>query len=115
MASAELHMPPGSRLGYHILVAGGQLELALNGTVIARVDRPTGDGDQWHIADLPPGLHRLDLTARNLGTERYNAEVRLWVGDAGSPSWRTIFTYRNSRRPSDTESGNSVTVRVGMA
>ncbi len=115
MASTEMHMPAGSRLGYHIQVAGGQMELALDGMVIARVDRPTSDGDHWYVADLTPGVHRLDLTVRNLGTERYNAEVRLWVGDPGSPTWRTIFTYRNSRRPSDVEAGHSVTVRVAGA
>lgn len=115
MANAELSMPAGSRLGYSIEVAAGQLEMALDGTVIARVDRPMSDGDQWYIADLSPGTHRLDLTARNLGTERYNAEVRLWMGDPGSPSWKTIFTYRSSRRPSDTEAGHSVMVRVGAA
>jgi hypothetical protein len=113
MANAELTMPAGSRLGYRIEVAAGQLELSLDGMVIARVDRPISDGDQWHIADLSPGVHRLDLAARNLGTERYNAEVRLWVGDPASPTWKTIFTYRSSRRPSDTESGHSVMVRVG--
>lgn len=115
MTNAELRMPAGSRLGYHIEVAGGQVELALDGSVIARVDRPISDGDQWYVADLTPGVHRLDLTARNLGTERYNAEVRLWVGDPGSPTWKTIFTYRNSRKPSDIEAGHSVTVRVGTA
>jgi hypothetical protein len=115
MANAELSMPAGSRLGYAIEVAAGQLELSLDGTVIARVDRPGSDGDRWHIADLAPGLHRLDLTARNLGSERYNGEVRLWVGDAGSPSWKTIFTYRSSRKPSDTGAGHSVMIRVGTA
>lgn len=115
MTTAELTMPPGSRLGYHIEVAGGQMELLLDGTVIARVDRPTSEGGQWYIADLPPGVHRLDLAARNLGSERYNAEVRLWVGDPGSPSWKTIFTYRSSRRASDTEAGHSVMVRVAAA
>ena len=112
MTSAELFMPAGSRLGYHIEVAGGQMELSLDGTVIARVDRPTTDGDHWYLADLTPGLHRLDLAARNLGTERYNAEVRLWVGDPQAPTWKTIFTYRSSRRPSDTGAGHSVAVRV---
>jgi hypothetical protein len=112
MANSELTMPAGSRLGYRIEVAGGQLELSLDGMVIARVDRPTSDGEHWHIADLAPGVHRLDLTARNLGQERYNAEVRLWVGDPGSPSWKTIFSYRNSRRPSDTEAAHSVILRV---
>lgn len=113
MANAELTMPAGSRLGYHIEVAGGQMELSLDGTVIARVDRPMSDGDQWYIAELTPGVHRLELAARNLGTERYNAEVRLWVGDPGAPTWKTVFTYRSSGRPSDIGAGHSVAVRVG--
>lgn len=113
MTSAELSMPPGARLGYHIAVASGQLELALDGTVIARVDRPLSDGDQWYVADLTPGVHRLDLTVKNLGSEKYNAEVRLWVGNPESPSWRTIFTYRSSRRPADIGAGHSVRINVG--
>ncbi len=112
MANAELSMPPGSKLGYHIAVAAGELELALDGTVIARVDRPLSDDDQWYVADLKPGMHRLDLTARNLGPERYNAEVRLWVGDPNAPSWKTVFTYRSSGKPSDTGAGHTVRVSV---
>ncbi len=115
MANTELSMPAGSKLGYRIEVAAGQLELALDGTVIARVDRPLSDGDQWYIADLTPGVHRLDLTARNLGAERYNAEVRLWVGDPHAPTWKTVFTYRSSGKPSDTGAGHTVRLNVGGA
>ncbi len=112
MPNAEINLPPGAKLGYYIAVAGGEFELSLDGAVIARVDRALSEEDQWYIADLKPGIHQLDLTARNLGQERYNAEVRLWVGDPQKPSWRTIFTYRNSGKPSDTGAGHSVRLKV---
>lgn len=112
MPNAEISLPPGAKLGYHIAVASGEFELALDGTVIARVDRPLTDGDQWYITHLKPGIHRLDLTARNLGAERYNAEVRLWVGDPKAPTWKTVFTYRSSGRPSGTGAGHTVRLNV---
>ena len=112
MSNAEISLPPGAQLGYRIAVASGEFELAIDGTVIARVDRPLADGERWHITDLTPGLHRLDLTARNLGPERYNAEVLLWVGDARAPTWKTIFTYRSSGKSSDSGAGHTVKLHV---
>jgi hypothetical protein len=111
--NTEIVLPPGARLGYSIAVAAGECELALNGTVIARVDRPLSDGDQWYVSQLTPGVHRLDLTARNLGPERYNAEVRLWVGDPKAPIWKTVFTYRSNGKPGNTGSGHTVRLSVG--
>lgn len=113
MPSAEIDLPPGAQLGYAIAVTSGEFELALDGTVIARVDRPLGDGNRWYIAHLKPGVHRLDLTARNLGPERYNAEVRLWVGDPQAPTWKTVFTYRSSGKPGDTWGAHTVRLDVG--
>lgn len=114
MPNSEISLPPGAKLGYHIAVAAGECELALDGMVIARVDRPLSDGE-WHISQLPPGVHRLDLTARNLGTERYNAEIRLWVGDPNAPLWKTIFTYRSSGKPADTGTGHTLKLHVAPA
>jgi hypothetical protein len=110
--NTEIVLPPGARLGYSIAVAAGECELALNGTVIARVDRPLSDGDQWYVSQLPPGVHRLDLTARNLGPERYNAEVRLWVGDPKAPLWKTVFTYRSNGKQRDTGAGHTLRLNV---
>ncbi|MBI2404136.1 MAG: hypothetical protein HYV20_15650 [Gemmatimonadetes bacterium] len=83
--------------------------------MIARVDRPLRDGDQWQVSQLKPWVHRLDLTARNLGAERYNAEVRLWVGDPKAPTWKTIYTYRSSGKPADTGAGHTVRLNVAPA
>jgi len=112
--SAEITLPPGARLGYSlaVAVAAGECELALDGTVIARVDRPLSDGDQWYVSQLQPGVHRLDLTARNLGAERYNAEVRLWMGDPHAPIWKTVFTYRSNGKPGDTGAGHTLRLNV---
>ncbi len=115
MPNAEISLPPGAQLGYKIAVASGEFELALDGTVIARLDRPLTDGDHWYITNLNPGVHRLDLTARNLGAERYNAEVLLWVGDPDAPTWKTVFTYRSSGKPSDTGAGHTVRLNVAPA
>jgi hypothetical protein len=112
MPNSEIHLPTGAKLGYYIAVAGGEFELLLDGTAIARVDRPLSEDDAWYIADLAAGVHLLELSAKNLGQERYNAEVRLWMGDPNAPTWRTIFTYRNSGRPSDTGARHSVRLNV---
>src|SRR3990172_4444596 len=86
MPNAEISLPPGAQLGYTIAVASGEFELALDGTVIARVDRPLSDEERWHVSQLKPGIHRLDLTARNLGAERGKTPGgRRGGGGAGGP------------------------------
>ncbi|HLB37311.1 MAG TPA: hypothetical protein VJL31_12130 [Gemmatimonadales bacterium] len=112
MPNAEISLPPGAQLGYTIAVASGEFELALDGTVIARVDRPLSDEERWHVSQLKPGIHRLDLTARNLGAERYNAEVRLWVGDPAAPIWKTVFTYRSNGKPGSSGAGHTLRLNV---
>ena len=70
-----LKMPKDSELVFTIHKVKGWAEVALDGQ--ARITRTTVKKNEQHVLSLAPGVHRLDITVKELNNVPYDVDIEV--------------------------------------